>query len=72
VHIRGMVTPTDIKRHRKRRGESQTEFAVHFKVNQSTIHRWETGKLPIEGIVEIGVEAVLADLSQEASREYLK
>jgi transcriptional regulator with XRE-family HTH domain len=58
-----MVTKTQVKRTREKLGESQAEYAKHFKVNQSTIHRWETGKLPIEGIVEIGVEAVLARLA---------
>jgi transcriptional regulator with XRE-family HTH domain len=58
-----MVTKTQVRLTRKRLGESQADFAKHFKVNQSTIHRWETGKLPIEGIIEIGVEAVLARLA---------
>lgn len=68
VHSGCMVTAKDILRHRTRLGESQAEFARRFKVNQSTIHRWETGRLPIEGIIEIGVLAVLADLAVQRSR----
>jgi DNA-binding XRE family transcriptional regulator len=58
-----MITKSLIIKTRLRLGETQTEFAKHFGVNQSTIHRWETGKLPIEGIIAHGVEAVLARLS---------
>lgn len=65
-----MVDPADIKRHRRRLGESQAEFAKRFGVNQSTVHRWETGDLPIKGIIELGVEAVLADLSVQASEAH--
>jgi DNA-binding transcriptional regulator YiaG len=59
-----MPVSDDIKRTRKRLGESQTAFAKRFYVNQSTIHRWETGKAPIEGPALIGVETVLAMLRQ--------
>ena len=62
-----MITAAQIRLARKRSGESQTEFAKHFRVNQSTVHRWETGDLVIEGITEIGVETVLAELSVQRS-----
>ena len=58
-----MIKPSQIIKTRARLGESQTKFAKHFGVNQSTVHRWETGELPIEGIIAHGVEAVLARLS---------
>ena len=69
-----MITPWQIIKTPKRLGESQSQFAKHFGVNQSTVHRWETGELPIEGIIAHGVEAVLAKLAysfaeqQRASR----
>jgi DNA-binding transcriptional regulator YiaG len=68
MHIGQMVKPADIKRARKRLGESQADFARRFNVNQSTVHRWETGDLVIEGITAIGVEAILADLSVQVSQ----
>jgi DNA-binding transcriptional regulator YiaG len=68
VHICAMVKPADIKRARKRLGESQAVFARRFNVDQSTVHRWEEGDLVIKGITAIGVEAVLADLSIQRSQ----
>lgn len=63
-----MVKPADIKRARSKLDESQAAFARRFNVNQSTIHRWETGELKIEGLDEIGVKAVLAKLPARASQ----
>jgi predicted transcriptional regulator len=63
-----MITPADIKRHRKRLDETQTEFARRFNVNQSTVARWERGDLAIEGIAAVAVEYVLAELSRQAAR----
>ena len=68
VHYEAMISKSQIRAARKRLKLSQAEFAKHFRVNQSTVHRWENGTLVIEGITEIGVEAVLADLSVQASR----
>jgi DNA-binding transcriptional regulator YiaG len=62
-----MITGKDIKRHRDRLGESQTEFARRLSVNQATISRWEKGD-PIEGIALLAVEYVLAELSRQAVR----
>ena len=65
-----MITAKDIKRHRLRIGESQIEFAKRLKVNQSTLSRWESGDLEIEGIAEIALEYVLAELAEQSSRAY--
>lgn len=64
-----MITGKDIKRHRDRLGETQTEFARRFNVNQSTVARWENGDLDIVGIAEVAVEYVLAELARQAARE---
>ena len=63
-----MIKPVDIKRHRERVGETQATFARRFNVNQTTISRWETGELAIEGIALVAVEYVLAELARQASR----
>jgi DNA-binding transcriptional regulator YiaG len=64
-----MIDGSEIKRARDRLGESQAAFAKRFGVNQSTIHRWETGDLAIDGIVLMGVESVLAKLSGQHPTE---
>ena len=58
-----MASKDQIRAARKALNESQAAFATRFGVNQATVHRWETGELPIEGIIAHGVEAVLARLS---------
>lgn len=41
--------PNPIKAVRGALGESQTEFAARFEVNQSTVQRWESKGLPHKG-----------------------
>lgn len=62
MHSFGMVTSDDIKRVRLARKESQEAFAVHFGVDQSTIHRWETVGVPDRGAAAVGIRKVLSDL----------
>jgi transcriptional regulator with XRE-family HTH domain len=54
---------------RNRLGESQTEFAKHFGVNQSTIQRWEKGKIKKipPGTVKL-IELVIAKLGIEFAK----
>ena len=47
---------------RARLGETQTEFAKHFRVNQSTIARWEAKGIPDRGTPRIVVQMVLKSL----------
>lgn len=60
-----MATSDDIKRVRERRKESQEAFAVHFGVDQTTIHRWETSGVPSRGPAGALIERVLIDLGRE-------
>ena len=69
MHHGGMISGKDIRKHRDRLGETQTQFARRFNVNQSTVARWESGDLDIAGIAEVAVEYVLAELSRQAARE---
>lgn len=66
MHSFGMATSDDIKRVRLARKESQEAFAVHFGVDQSTVHRWETVGVPARGPAAIGIQRTLADLEQTA------
>lgn len=62
MHSASMATSADIKRVRLARKESQEAFAVHFGVDQSTIHRWETVGVPDRGAAAVGIRKVLSDL----------
>lgn len=57
-----MLERSDIKAIRIRLGESQTEFARRFGVNQSTVHKWETKGLPNRGTARVAVESLLDEL----------
>lgn len=63
-----MVTSADIKTTRDALKEDQAEFAVHFGVNQSTIHRWETKGPPTRGLTITAIERVMADLKVKAAK----
>jgi DNA-binding transcriptional regulator YiaG len=58
-----MITADDIRRARQRAGESQAEFAKRFRVNQSTLHRWETDGITARGTAELAIEHVLSELA---------
>lgn len=62
MHSADMTISNDIKRVREERKESQEAFAGHFGVDQTTIHRWETGGVPSRGPAAALIERVLADL----------
>ena len=49
-------------------GKRKQPLRRRFNVNQTTISRWETGELAIEGIALVAVEYVLAELARQASR----
>lgn len=66
MHSSRMAASDDIKRVRMNRKESQEAFAVHFCVDQSTVHRWETIGVPERGAAAIGIRKILADLEQSA------
>jgi DNA-binding XRE family transcriptional regulator len=48
---------------RAKLGMTQTEFAKYFNVNQSTLHRWETGSILIGNRTEFWIEHVLGQLA---------
>lgn len=60
--VRDMVSAERIKSARELLGETQWEFAARFRVNQSTIARWESNSPPKRGVVAIAVEHVLSTL----------
>lgn len=63
-----MLTGEDIRRTRERLGESQGTFGARFGVDQSTVHRWETGGVPTRGTTRMAIERVLADLSTASAQ----
>jgi DNA-binding transcriptional regulator YiaG len=64
-----MITANDLKRLRKRRGESQAEFAGHFRVGRTTILNWETKGPPASGAAKHWFELVLRQLCDKSPQE---
>lgn len=62
-----MAKKRDIKAIRKSLGESQTEFARRFGVDQATIHRWETSGEPSRGPARIVLENLRQAVRSEAA-----
>lgn len=62
MHSTNMVTADEIRKVRQSREESQEVFGAHFGVDQSTIHRWETGGVPQRGATAVGIEKILFEL----------
>jgi DNA-binding transcriptional regulator YiaG len=57
-----MVSSQQIIIARKKVRESQEAFASRFGVDQSTVHRWETGGVPDRGTTLMAVERVLSEI----------
>jgi DNA-binding XRE family transcriptional regulator len=64
-----MITATDLKRARTRRGETQEQFAAHFGVGRTTILNWETKGPPATGTAPHFIAQVLAKLRDKAPQE---
>lgn len=58
----------EINSQRLRIGETQAEFAKHFGVNQSTIHRWETEGIPRTGRTRILIDLMLPKIRRMKPR----
>lgn len=55
-----MITGEQVREARLRVHESQADFGERFGVDQSTIHRWETGGVPRRGPARVAIKQVLA------------
>lgn len=60
----GKITARQIKQARQRLGESQSEFATRFAVNQATAHRWETDGPPENGPAMILLRQLLEQIGE--------
>lgn len=58
-----------IRKTRLALGESQAAFAKRFRVDQSTVHRWETEGPPERGAAAFAIERVLAELTRGKREE---
>jgi len=56
------LTGRRVRRVRLRLGETQVEFARRFRVDQSTISRWEADELPVQQLMRATVEEILSQL----------
>ncbi len=61
MHNGAMSNSFDLKAIRLDRGENQEEFAKHFGVAQTTIHRWETDGIPARGPARMVIERFVAE-----------
>lgn len=56
IYRPGMSTPGDrLRTRRQKAGLSQQDFAKHIGVAQSTVHKYETGTIPISGEIAIRI-----------------
>lgn len=55
----------DIRSLRELLGENQTDFALRFGVDQSTIARWEARGIPRRGAARASIEWLAADLKRK-------
>lgn len=60
-----MANTNLISKARRSLGLSQTEMAKAMGVNQSTVWRWEEGKLRISPLAELAVEHLLAESKRQ-------
>jgi DNA-binding transcriptional regulator YiaG len=63
-----MPTADQIKAARESLGESQAAFAKRFRVNQSTVARWEINGLPDRGTAKVAVENLLGKSEEQQSQ----
>lgn len=52
------ISAARVRRARKRSGETQLQFAEHFRVHQATITKWEERGV-FEGLLVIGADRIL-------------
>lgn len=57
------MTPTELTAAREALGLSQNRLAEELGVSQSTLSRWEAGRMPIEHprLLRLALERLLAD-----------
>ena len=60
----GIVSPETIRKARDALGENQHQFAARFGIRQSTLSRWENGRLPKQGSALVLLHRVLQDIGR--------
>ena len=63
-----MATAEQIRSARDALKQSQAEFAAHFGVDQTTVHRWETKGPPNRGPGAKLIDRVLAEIEKSGAR----
>jgi DNA-binding transcriptional regulator YiaG len=59
-----MITGDTIKQARERLGESQDAFCGRLGIDQGTLSRWEAGRLPRTGMVQMHVARVIEEIGR--------
>jgi DNA-binding transcriptional regulator YiaG len=58
------IGPEDLKEFRDGLGETQGQFAARIGIRQSTLSRWEAGRLPKKGAAQLLLTRVLDDIAR--------
>ena len=62
------MSAEELRRRREALGLSVGQLAHEFRVESSTIWRWENGKGPPRGLMSVGADAILKRLESEQKR----
>lgn len=62
------MEPKELTVRREALGLSITKLAQEFRVNPSSVQRWEAGEVVLQGLMAIGADTILKRLEREHSR----
>jgi DNA-binding transcriptional regulator YiaG len=58
------ITSGAIRKARNALNETQAEFAARIGIDQATVSRWETGRLPKKGVAQALLRRVMEDINR--------
>jgi DNA-binding transcriptional regulator YiaG len=59
-----MITAEAIREARERLNETQEMFADRIGIDQATVSRWESGRLPKKGVAQALLRRVMDDIAR--------
>jgi len=58
------ITSKAIRKARDALDETQAQFAARIGIDQATVSRWETGRLPKKGVAQALLRRVMEDIER--------